>query len=92
MEVARVLAMNAKIILFDEPFAGLFPEMIKIVTSLIQELKAAGKTIILIEHSMDLIRQLSDHVFVLNSGQLLAEGAADEVLSKPEVIEAYLGQ
>ncbi len=92
LEIARVLAMDSAIIFFDEPFAGLFPEMIKVVFSIIQELKTGGKTIILIEHNMDLIRQLSDRVFVMDSGRLLAEGQAEEVLAKPEVIEAYLGE
>lgn len=92
LEIARVIAMDAKIILFDEPFAGLFPEMIKIVTSIMQDLKRQGKTLILIEHNMDLIRQLSDFLYVMDSGKVLAEGKPSEVLSRREVIEAYLGE
>ncbi len=92
LEIARVLAMNSNIILFDEPFAGLFPEMVKIVVSIIHHLKSSGKTIILIEHNMDLIRELSDYIFVMDSGKLLAEGAPNDVLSKRSVIEAYLGE
>ena len=92
LEVARVLAMDSDVILLDEPFAGLFKEMIKVVVGIIKEMKSEGKTIILIEHNMDLIRELSDYVFVMDSGQLLAEGKPEEVLAKPEVIEAYLGQ
>lgn len=84
--------MNAEIFLFDEPFAGLFPEMRKIVSDIIRELKRENKTIILIEHNMDLIRQLSDYVFVMDAGRLLAEGEAGKVLDKKEVIEAYLGE
>ena len=92
LEIARALATNAEIFLFDEPFAGLFPEMVKIVVSIIQELKRAGKTVVLIEHNMDLIRELSDHVIVMDSGKLLAEGKPDVVLRQRNVIEAYLGE
>jgi branched-chain amino acid transport system ATP-binding protein len=92
LEIGRAIAVNAEIILLDEPFAGLFPEMIKIVVGLLQELKQQGKTIILIEHNMELIRSLSDQVFVMDSGKLLAHGTPDEALSRPEVIEAYLGE
>ncbi len=92
LEIARVLAMDSNIILLDEPFAGLFPEMVKVVVSTIQHLKSSGKTIILIEHNMDLIRELSDYIFVMDSGKLLAEGLPNEVLTKRTVIEAYLGE
>lgn len=92
LEIARALAMNAEIYLFDEPFAGLFPEMIKIVVSIVKELRAEGKTIILIEHNMTLIRELSDHVIVMDSGKLLAEGEPEKVLREKQVVEAYLGE
>lgn len=92
LEIARALAMNTEIYLLDEPFAGLFPEMIKIIVGIIQELKQNGKTVILIEHNMDLIRQLSDYVFVMDAGRLLAEGESSKVLEKKEVVEAYLGE
>lgn len=98
LEIARVLAMThsptgeAEIFFFDEPFAGLFPEMVKIVTSVIKELRDKGKTIVLVEHNMDLIRELSDHIFVLDAGKLLAEGKPSEVLARKDVIEAYLGE
>lgn len=98
LEIARVLAMlhsptgEAEIFFFDEPFAGLFKEMVKIMVSVIKELKEKGKTIILVEHNMDLIRELSDYIFVLDSGKLLAEGVPDEMLSRKDVMEAYLGE
>lgn len=98
LEIARVLAMShsgtgdLEIVLFDDPFAGLFPEMIKIVSSVMQELKAQGKAVVLIEHNMELIRGLSDYLYVLDSGELLAEGKPDEVLARKDVIEAYLGE
>lgn len=92
LEIARVLAMNPDIIFFDEPFAGLFPEMLKVVVSVMKELRAAGRTQILVEHNMELIRELSDYVYVLDSGELLAEGEPSEVLSRRDVVEAYLGE
>ncbi|MEK7136389.1 MAG: ABC transporter ATP-binding protein [Patescibacteria group bacterium] len=92
LEVARALAMPADIYFFDEPFAGLFTEMVKIVSGVLRELKMAGKTVVLIEHNMDLIRELSDTVVVLDAGELLAAGKPYEVLSKREVVEAYLGE
>lgn len=100
LEITRALAMTlsassgqaAEIFLFDEPFAGLFPEMVKIVVGIIKELRAEGKTVILIEHNMDLIRELSDHVIVMDGGKLLAEGKPKDVLERKEVVEAYLGE
>ncbi len=91
LEIGRVLAMDSEILLLDEPFTGLFPEMLKIVSGILRQLKQQGKTIIFIEHHVDLIRELCDYVFVMNEGKLLAEGEPDEVLSKQKVIEAYLG-
>ena len=91
LEIARAMAIKAEIFLFDEPFAGLFPEMIKVVSGIMQELKKEEKTIVLIEHNMNIIRELCDHILVMDSGKLLAEGKPKVVLEKREVIEAYLG-
>ncbi|MDD5318528.1 MAG: ATP-binding cassette domain-containing protein [Candidatus Pacebacteria bacterium] len=98
LEIARVLAMTesestaAEIFFFDEPFAGLFPEMVKLVVSVMQDLRQKGKTLVLIEHNMELIRELSDKVIVMDSGALLAEGLPEHVLARRDVIEAYLGE
>jgi len=91
LEIGRALAMRADILLLDEPFAGLFLEMAKTVVLIVQELRREGKTIILIEHNMDLVRELADRVIVMDGGELLAEGKSHAVLAKREVIEAYLG-
>ncbi len=92
LEVARALAMDADIYFFDEPFAGMFPEMIKIVSSVIKELRDKGKTVILVEHNMELIRELCDHLVVMDTGGLLAEGTPPHVLAQKDVVEAYLGE
>ena len=91
MELARCLASDANLFLFDEPFAGLSPKMVHTIATIIKQLKKQGKTIILVEHNLHIIRKLSDYVYVLNNGKLLAYGKQNEVLKKKEVIQAYLG-
>lgn len=92
LEIARVLAVNPRVILLDEPFAGVFQEVRRKILALLQDLKKEGKTIVLIEHQMDVIRRYADKVYVLDSGRVLAEGPPDEVLERQEVIQAYLGE
>ena len=92
LEISRAIAMKTDIILFDEPFAGLFPEMVKLVIGIIEELKAKEKTIVLIEHDMAVIRKLCDHLIVMDAGALLAQGEPNKVLAQKDVIEAYLGE
>ncbi|MBI4160204.1 ABC transporter ATP-binding protein [Candidatus Wolfebacteria bacterium] len=100
LEIARALAthstssgkVHSEIFLFDEPYSGLFPEMLKTVSGLMRELRAAGKTVVLIEHDMGLIRELCDYAFVMDGGALLASGKPNEVLARQEVIKVYLGE
>ena len=92
LEIARVLAMRADIYLLDEPFAGLFPAMVETVVAIIQNLKQQGKTVVLIEHNMNLIRQLCDTVIVMDEGKLLAQGTPNTILEKKEVVAVYLGK
>ena len=91
LEMGRAFAMDVHTYLFDEPFAGLFPQMLERVKTLLKRMREEGRAIIFISHNMDLVRELADHLIVLDSGRLLVEGEADEVLARPEVIEAYLG-
>ncbi|MDE2838196.1 MAG: ABC transporter ATP-binding protein [Chloroflexota bacterium] len=91
LEIGRAMALNVNTYLFDEPFAGLFPQMLERVKEIMRQMRSEGRTILFISHNMDIVRELSDHLIVMDSGRLLTEGDAEEVLAQPEVIEAYLG-
>ena len=91
LEIGRALALDVSTYLFDEPFAGLFPQMLEQVKAIMKRMRDQGHSIIFISHNMDIVRELSDHTFVLDSGTLLAEGEVEEVLSRSDVIEVYLG-
>lgn len=93
MEVARALATEPKILLLDEVMAGLNPTDSERVIRLIRKInKESGVTIIIIEHVMKAVMTLSDRVYVLNQGRLIAEGTPEEVTTHPEVIKSYLGE
>jgi len=92
VEISRAVLTDAEIILFDEPFAGLLPEMIKTVKNIIRELKNQNKTIILIEHDMEIIKEIADSIIVLDSGKLLSKGKPNTTLKDGKVIDAYLGK
>jgi len=92
LEIGRAIAMRAQIYFFDEPFAGLFPEMRTVVSGLLTELRDQGAAVILVEHDMSLIRDLADHCYVLDSGKVIAHGPPEEALAKELVVEAYLGR
>ena len=91
LEITRVLVAPADIILLDEPFAGLFPEIIVKVSALLKKTRADGRTVMLVEHNLKIIRELCDVVYVLDRGKLIAGGPPGETLSRPEVLAAYLG-
>lgn len=91
LEIGRLLMQDADIYFFDEPFTGLFPEVVEQVCDIIAGLQKQGKTIVITEHNMGLIKRLCDNIIVLDHGTLLAEGKPDDVLQNKAVREAYLG-
>ena len=92
LEVAVLMALQPKVFMFDEPTAGMSVDEVPVVLDLIRELKREGRhTILLVEHKMDVVRELADRVIVLHQGALVADGAPAEVMALPVVQEAYLG-
>ena len=91
LELARVLMAEPKLILLDEPGAGVNPTLLATIMDKLQELHARGITFLIIEHNMDLITQLCNPVLVLAQGRLLMQGTPQAVRSDPRVLEAYLG-
>ncbi len=91
VEIGRALATNPKLLLLDEPAAGMNPYETEHLGGLIRRLQQAGQTILLVEHSMDLVMEISDWIVVLNYGKVIAQGQPREIQQNPEVLTAYLG-
>jgi branched-chain amino acid transport system ATP-binding protein len=92
LEIALLLAIEPRILMFDEPTAGMSADDVPMVLELIHRLKARGDcTILLVEHKLDVIRSLADRIIVLHNGALVADGKPADVMALPVVREAYLG-
>ena len=92
LEVAMLMALEPSVFMFDEPTAGMSVDEVPVVLDLIRQLKArADCTILLVEHKMDVVRELADRIVVLHNGQLVADGEPELVIASPLVQQAYLG-
>ncbi|WP_347489037.1 ABC transporter ATP-binding protein [Desulfoscipio sp. XC116] len=92
LEIARALASGPRLLLLDEPAAGLNSAETKVLAAYLKRLREKGLTMMLIEHDMDTVMEVADHVVVLNFGEVIAEGTPHEIQANPEVIKAYLGE
>ncbi len=92
LEVAMLMALEPSVYMFDEPTAGMSVDDVPVILDLIRALKREpGKTILLVEHKMDVVRELADRIIVLHNGQLVADGEPAAVIASPVVQQAYLG-
>ena len=92
LEVAMLMALEPSVYMFDEPTAGMSVDDVPVILDLVRGLKGArDKTILLVEHKMDVVRELADRIIVLHNGQLVADGEPAAVIASPIVQQAYLG-
>jgi branched-chain amino acid transport system ATP-binding protein len=92
LEVALLIALDPQVFMFDEPTAGMSVDEVPVILDLVRALKARrDRTILLVEHKMDVVRELADRIIVLHNGQLVADGEPEAVIASPVVQQAYLG-
>jgi branched-chain amino acid transport system ATP-binding protein len=91
LEMGRMLMPDPRLVMLDEPFAGVHPQLCSFMIERIQVMSAAGKTVLLISHDLTSIYRLSDWLVAMNQGRIIAEGGVEDIRSNRDVIEAYLG-
>lgn len=92
LSLAQALMARPRMILLDEPVAGVNPRLIEDIVAIIRKLSAGGQNFLIVEHNMRVIRRLCDQVSVLDAGRIIAEGEPEDVLSREDVLEAYLAR
>ena len=92
LEMARALMADPQVILLDEPMAGVNPALTQSLLGHIQGIRDEGRTVVFVEHDMDMVREISEEVVVMAEGRLIAQGSHREISANPRVISAYLGQ
>ncbi len=91
LTIARLLMADAEVLLLDEPASGLDNDSLELILPILRDLKKKGKTILLIEHNMDIIKSIADKVIFLNQGHVLGSGTAEEIMSNSELTQIYFG-
>ena len=92
LEMARALMVKPELVMLDEPMAGVNPALKQSLLGHVKSLREDGMTVLFVEHDMDMVRDISDHVIVMAQGRIVSEGAPDDVMGDPRVIDAYLGE
>jgi branched-chain amino acid transport system ATP-binding protein len=91
LEMARALMTDPRLVMLDEPMAGVNPALAQSLLELIKALPAEGRTVIFVEHNMDVVQEISDWVVVMAEGRIIAQGTPAEIKSNKAVVDAYLG-
>jgi branched-chain amino acid transport system ATP-binding protein len=91
LEMARALMVRPKLVMLDEPMAGVNPALTQSLLEHVKALRDEGMTVVFVEHDMDVVHDISDWVIVMGEGRIIAEGSADQISTNPKVIDAYLG-
>src|SRR3989338_3872585 len=92
LEIARLMASDADLLLFDEPFAGVNPSLAKKIIEIIKAMNKQGKTIIIVEHNMNIIMGLCKRIVCLDAGRVICQGTPGQIKKNKKVVEAYLGE
>ena len=91
LELARAMMTDPQVIMLDEPMAGVNPALAQSLLEPIKSLRDDGRTVVFVEHNMDVVREIADRVIVMSEGRVIAEGTPEEIRTNQAVVDAYLG-